>query len=134
MAKNGNMVTLIQAAYIAPTFLCMNEIINNEIHFKLILFFFFVKYLSRLPWNQNTFLGWLAEQIFSTFFLGFFCLFAPLFLTLLVCVCNYHKAIYKMYRFKIANIDAVADFQPFPTDRVKKLMHESILFHISAKE
>lgn len=129
---NCSPVTLIHRIYFALIILCMNALIllsqlNFEFKKCVILSY-------RLPWNQNTLQGWMIETLYSSFFSACYCLMAPLFLILFVSVCNYHDAFYKLFRFQIANIDATAGFEPFPTVRIMETMHQSISLHISAKE
>lgn len=85
--------------------------------------------MNRLPWNKNTLEGWIAETFVSFFFTGCYVLTSTLFLTLFVSICSYHWSFYKIYQQQIINISKEADLQPFPTDRVKKLLHESISYH-----
>lgn len=105
--------------------------VNLSLNF---IFFFKQNYFCRLPWDQNTLIGWAAETIFSFCYSVSYCLIIPSLLTFFVSICNYNHAFYEIFRHQIVNIDSAADFHPFPIDRVKKLMSKSISFHVSVKE
>ena len=87
-----------------------------------------------MPWDQNTLLGWMADALFSLPAVIAYCLTVPPLLTLFVSICKYHDAFYKMFCHQVAEIDALTNRQPLPTIRIKEIIRDSILFHISAKE
>lgn len=77
-----------------------------------------------LPWNQDTYIGYLAEIIISNLSAyGFFILNGTS-LLLFVSLCIHHRAFSKMFKHKINNSEKC--------DAI--LLSDLIRFHISAKE
>lgn len=96
--------------------------------------FCFVHFLfRRLPWDQNCLLGWIGEEVFSSAMTAISILIALTFIALFVSLLFFNLAFYQMYRSQFENIDSMPQQIPLHGYVVKKLIFESILFHISAK-
>lgn len=94
----------------------------------------FHKINCRFPWDQNTLIGWIMELIFNIVAATMYFIIASSFLILFFSICQYHGSFYKIFRLQIDEIDAAIAQQPLPTHRIKKLLYETINFHISAKK
>lgn len=86
-----------------------------------------------LPWNQHSVFGWIVEILFTVSIGVSYFLMDQCLVTLFISICEYHIAIEKMFRCRMDEIDAVARKRPYRSDDVKKLIHESISFDISAR-
>lgn len=91
-------------------------------------------YDFRLPWNQNTLFGWFAEAVYSVFAVAATLCIATPFLTLLISFLIFHRAFNKMYRLQFKTIDSMTLETPGQRLAVKRLIFESVSFHISAKK
>lgn len=128
------MVKLIHITSIGPIDLCM----------KFSIFFFFSKIvflkknffskISRLPWNQYTILGFMVEVFLIDSTIIAYLLIVPAILTFFVSICKWHEGFYEIFRTLIANVDSATGLHPLPSIRIKEMLHESIVFHTSAKE
>lgn len=87
----------------------------------------------RLPWDQHSVEGWLMEVIFCLITVGFFVFVNPSFLTFFISICEYHRAFYKMFQGQINEVDVMVQMRPCQYQAVKKMLHQSISFHVSAK-
>lgn len=83
---------------------------------------------SQLPWNQLTFIGYLAEA-FYTFMVGEMYLLASSYIVLFVSMCQHLDAFNQMFRH------FVNELNQNPTKRNdKRLLCQLIHFHIEVKE
>lgn len=128
---NGYMVTLIHIFYIVLINLRM-----IDQNFIRIFFFFLKNFFSnyRLPWDQYTMKGWMAESILNFFIIASYFLSVLSLLTLFISICKYHNAFYKMFKHQLISIDAETSSRSFPNNRLTMLLNETIFFHGSAKE
>lgn len=101
-----------------------------DIIYEKILFLF----KFRLPWDQTTVLSWLFELVFGNAGrLSNWCLYL-IFPTFFISICLFYQAFYKMFQAQIDQMDAIIEMKPFRVVKYKKLLCESIKFHISAKK
>lgn len=55
------------------------------------------KYCYRLPWDQNTIKGWIAEVVFILIAVMFYLIIVPAILTFLISIYKYHGTFYKIF-------------------------------------
>lgn len=82
-----------------------------------------------MPWNQSTFLGYIAEQNLMCFFGGTYMVGDGVVLLLFVSICMHHQAFYEMFEFSINEwnqLDANPNDDQFILDQIR--------FHISVKK
>lgn len=110
---------------------------NNEIIFQFLVDHSVLTIIFngfRLPWEQHTFEGWMADVVFGSFLTTFYMITNPAFLTLFVSICEYHRAFYKMFKAKLDQIissgKAMAKAKSHQST-IKNNIKETILFHIS---
>lgn len=85
------------------------------------------------PWNQHTLPGWTFLVFFSASTCTSYLFVIPAFLTFFISICDFHGAFYKMFQGQVNGIDRIAATKQHQSGDVKKLICESIVFHISAK-
>lgn len=84
----------------------------------------------RLPWDQHTSWGWFAEVVGSWAFATAYLSVDSAFLTLFMSICEFHKAFYKMFRYKVGQLGGNECKQK---KDVKQILHEAIFIHVSAE-
>lgn len=94
---------------------------------------FIIIIYSRLPWDQNTLSGWFAEEAFSFLSTVSSLFIAMQFLTLFISFVFFHKAFYELYRLQFKKIDALVRSTSLQSYEIKKLLFETVSFHIAAK-
>lgn len=87
----------------------------------------------RLPWNQKCVLGWIVETIYTETYTIAYLSVNPAFLTLFISFCHYHRAFYKMFELKFQKIDELIETKPNHKYEIKKMILDSISFHLSVK-
>lgn len=88
--------------------------------------FWYVDDDFRLPWNQQTLFGYIAELCFHEFYVVTYCMTASLIL-LFVCVTLHHQAMCKMFEHFLDQMDE-------SDARTKLNICQLIKLHISAKK
>lgn len=107
----------------------MYEIIfSSKFRIRIELFFLF-----RLPWNQQSVLGWCFEVIFS--FIASPCplFITPIFATFFNSIREYNRAFYEMFHAQVNQIDEIIAKKPQRLDVIKGAINKTISFHVSAK-
>lgn len=89
------------------------------------------KISSSLPWDQNTFLGWVGEQIFTGMWCFAYMVVIMSITSFFISLGAFYRAYLRYFRALIVEINEVARTQKF---RSKKLLGEMIEFHNSVKE
>lgn len=91
-------------------------------------FVYYVKIHLRLPWNQSTLFGYLAEVFYGTFLCEVFIVATGSVLCLFMSMSWHHEAFYFMFRHSIRKLDS-----PVNQDN-EKIVSDLVRFHIMAKE
>lgn len=98
------------------------------------LIFLVYWFYYRLPWDQNCLLGWIGEEFLTTIMVAMSVIVALTFLALFISFLFFNLAFYQIYRTQFEKIDSLPQSTQFHGYVVKKLLLESISFHISAKK
>lgn len=88
----------------------------------------------RLPWDQETALGWLFTTIFGVISATYYLFGNPAFLTLFISICEFHRAFRSLFRREINKFNEIAQTKPYSQNEVKQTLCEIISLHISVKE
>lgn len=94
---------------------------------------FLISILS-LPWNQHSVLGWTVEAIYCVLTVTFYLFINPAFLTLFISICEYHRAFYEMFCYRVKGVGARALDRPYRNYDVKDALYETVSYHIAVKE
>lgn len=98
----------------------------------LLIFVFLSK--NSLPLNQNRLSGWIVEEVYSSITSLAILFVALIYLTLFISFLFWNLAFYQMFREHCKKIDLLPESTPHRRYKIKKLVFESISFHISVKE
>lgn len=94
-------------------------------------------YLFSLPWNQQTFSGWIYELFFSLILCTCYCLINGAILSFFMGLCEFHMAFRNHFNTLIQNMDEIdSKFVDSASKnrQMKLLLSEAIKFHVSVKE
>lgn len=81
--------------------------------------------ILRLPWDQGTAYGYLAELFMDTFGAAAYYIVVGILLTLFILMCLQHHAFFEIFEHSLREFDR--------TDRRPHHLYELIRFHISVK-
>lgn len=81
----------------------------------------------RMPWNQQTKLGYFAEMCHSIVVTIYYFLFNGVFLLTFIGLCLHHQAFYQMFQHRLRTHDD-------PDQNNAEILRHLVCFHISVKE
>lgn len=97
-------------------------------------FLIFFVLIFRLPWDQNTFGGWVVEAIFSVCSAFSFLFVYPTFLIFFISICEYQNAFLAIFRSQCIEIGTKAQNRNVELNAAKAIIRDAINFHNLAKE
>lgn len=88
-----------------------------------------------MPWDQNCLSGWIIQGVYDTIAAAVMLFVAFIYSALFISLFFFNLAFYQIFREHCKKIDSLPLSTPFRTYQIKKkLVFESIEFHILAKE
>lgn len=95
--------------------ICVSNFLVNTLLFDLKIVYFI-----RLPWNQDTVIGWLGLIFYEYFVAGFYFSITFVFMTFFIAICKHHRTFNKYFHNLAQEIDSSS---PYAEHLIKKIFH-----------